>query len=132
LRDEQKTMEERERKLAEWERSLNARQMEMNVVTQYVWQLQTDLDRSVVRVSEEEVTNLKRLAKVYADMTPEDAAKVMANLEDVVVVKIMLFMKENETAAILETLAKSPDQAKRAAEISEHVLLSISHNTSAK
>jgi flagellar motility protein MotE (MotC chaperone) len=133
LRDEQKAMEARQRKLDEWEQSLQARRMELNSVTQSVWQLQSDFDKAVVRVTEEETSNLKKLAKVYADMTPDTAANVMAQLDDVVIVKIMLFMKENETAAILETLAKQgPAQAKRAAQISEHVRLSISHNGPAK
>jgi len=133
LREEQKAMEARQRKLDEWEQSLQARRMELNSVTQSVWQLQSDFDKAVVRVTEEETSNLKKLAKVYADMTPDTAANVMAQLDDVVIVKIMLFMKENETAAILETLAKQgPAQAKRAAQISEHVRLSISHNGPAK
>jgi flagellar motility protein MotE (MotC chaperone) len=69
---------------------------------------------------------LKKLAKVYGGMTPDTAATVMGQLDDAVIVKIMLYMKESETAAILETLAKKgPDQAKRAASISEHVRLSI-------
>jgi hypothetical protein len=40
----------------------------------------------------------------------------------------MFFMKESETAAILEALAKKgPVEAKRAALVSEHVRLSIAN-----
>ena len=133
LRDEQKAMDAREQKLDEWQQSLDAQKEQMNMITQQVWQLQTDFDKSVVRVTEEETSNLKRLAKVYADMKPDYAATAMAQLDDVVIVKIMLFMKENETAAILETWVKQgAEQAKRAAQISEHVRLSITHANPAK
>jgi flagellar motility protein MotE (MotC chaperone) len=133
LREEQKAMDVRQQKLEEWQQSLDAQKQQLNMVTQAVFQLQTDFDKSVVRVSEEETSNLKKLAKVYADMKPETAASVMGQLDDVVIVKIMLFMKESETAAILETLAKQGgDQSKRAAQISEHLRLSISHNSPGK
>ena len=92
----------------------------------------TSLTKSVVRVQEDEVPNLKKDAKVYAGMTPETAANVMSQLDDSVMVKIMLYMKESETAAILEILAKKgPAEAKRAAAISEHVRLSIAQKASA-
>jgi flagellar motility protein MotE (MotC chaperone) len=73
---------------------------------------------------------LKKLAKVYSGMTPDAAATVMTKLDDAVVVKIMLSMKESETGAILETMAKKgPAEAKRAADISEHVRLSVPAKT---
>jgi flagellar motility protein MotE (MotC chaperone) len=133
LREQQKAMDAREQKLREWQQSLDAQKEQLNIVTQAVFQLQTDFDKSVVRVSEEETTNLKKLAKIYADMKPVDAAAIMAPLDDVVIVKTMLFMKESESAAILETFAqKGPDQAKRASQIAEHVRLSISHASPTK
>jgi flagellar motility protein MotE (MotC chaperone) len=61
-------------------------------------------------------------------MTPDGAATVMSQLDDAVNVKVMLYMKESETAAILETWPrKAPAEAKRAAALSEHVRLSIAH-----
>jgi flagellar motility protein MotE (MotC chaperone) len=133
LRDEKKAMDAREQKLQEWQQSLDAQKLQLNMITQAVWQLQTDFDRSVVRVSEEETTNLKRLAKIYADMKPADVATIMGPLDDVVIVKTMLFMKENESAAILEIFAKGgPEQAKRASQIAEHVRLSIAHASPTK
>ena len=133
LKDQKQALEERQRQLDEWSVRLQAERTELNQVTQAVWQLQSDFDKSVVRVNDEETANLKRLAKVYAAMTPATAATVLGQMDDAVVVKIMLFMKESETAAILETLAKqgAPD-AKRAAAISEHLRLSITHNGPAK
>lgn len=95
--------------------------------------MQDDLDKTVTRVQDEEVANLKKLAKTYAAMDPVSAAAIMREMGDAVVVKILLFMKETETAPILETLARPNEQAaKRAALISERLRLSISRKPADK
>ena len=64
---------------------------------------------------------------------PYSAAAIMREMGDAVVVKIMLFMKETETAPILETLARPNEQAaKRAALISERLRLSVSRKAADK
>ena len=88
---------------------------------------QEDFDKNVTRVQEEEVVNLKKLAKTYAAMEPAAAATIMRELADPVIVKIMLFMKESETAPVFEALARPNEQAaKRAALVSERLRLAIS------
>lgn len=88
---------------------------------------QEDFDKNVTRVQEEEVANLKRLAKTYAAMEPAAAAAIMRELADPVIVKIMLFMKESETAPVFEALARPNElAAKRAALVSERLRLAIS------
>ena len=126
LKSEKGALALRKQKLDELESRLNAERQELAAATLAVRKLQDDFDKSVVRVQEAEVPNLKRLAKVYGGMTPDSASTVMSQLDDTVIVKIMSCMKDNETAAILETLAKKgPAEAKRAAAISEHVRLSV-------
>lgn len=102
-------------------------------LAQNVAKVQDDLDKTIARVQDEEVANLKKLAKTYAAMDPVSAAAIMRELGDAVVVKIMLFMKETETAPILETLARPNEQAaKRAALISERLRLSVSRKAADK
>jgi flagellar motility protein MotE (MotC chaperone) len=126
LRSEKGALALRKQQLDEWASRLNAQQQELAAATLAVRRLQDDFDKSVVRVQEAETPNLKKLAKVYAGMAPDSAATVMSQLDDSVIVKIMFFMKETETATILETLAKKgPAEAKRAAALSERVRLSI-------
>jgi flagellar motility protein MotE (MotC chaperone) len=94
-------------------------------VIQSVRQLQGDFDKAVLRVKEEETGNLKKLAKVYAAMTPETVASVLEQLDNEAIVKIMLFLKDGDTAAILEAMAKKGDvEARRTAQISEQIRLS--------
>ncbi len=96
----------------------------MVVATQAVHRLQAEFDKNVTRVREAETVNLKRLAKLYATMSPEGAANVMKNLEDEQLLKILVHMKEVETAPILELMAKvSPDEAKRVATLSDRLRL---------
>ena len=88
-------------------------------------QLQGDFDKSVLRVKDEETGNLKKLAKVYSGMNPEAAASILEQLDNSAIVKILLFLKDAETASILEALAKKNEaSAKRTAQISEQIRLS--------
>jgi len=131
LRSEKGALALRKQQLDELASRLNTERQELAAATLAVRKLQDDFDKAVVRVQEAEVPNLKKDAKIYAGMAPETAASIMSQLDDSVMVKIMLYMKESETAAILEILAKKgPVEAKRAAAISDHVRLSIAQKAS--
>jgi flagellar motility protein MotE (MotC chaperone) len=86
-----------------------------------------------VRIPEEETANLKKLGKTYATMSPEGAATIFKQMEDDQVVKILVFMKEGETAPVLESFARLGEtEAKRAAVISERLRTSIPPRPAAK
>jgi flagellar motility protein MotE (MotC chaperone) len=132
LKIERKAVEERGHKLDELEKRLNTEKEELSQVIQSVRQLQGEFDKSVLHVQDSETGNLKKLAKVYGSMTPETAANVLAQLDNEALVKILLYLKDSETAAILEAMAKKGDmEARRTAQISEQIRLSA-HNTTAK
>lgn len=129
LQEEKKALAKREQELNDYQARLQAEQSELGMVTQSVRQLQTDFDANVVQIAADEIVNLKKLAKVYADMEPSSAAKVLAEMPDDSIIKIMVFMKDPETAAIFESMAKqSEEQARRAAMLSERLRLSTVHN----
>lgn len=127
LKEEKKALEEREQELTELAARLKSQQAELSQVTQAVYQAQLDFDKAVLRIKEEETANLKKLAKVYSAMSPQGAAGIFAEMDNETVVKIMAFMKEADTAAILENLGKKgAAEAKRAVEISEQLRVSLS------
>ena len=133
LKDEKKSVAEREQQLNEMAARLDAERAELNQVTQSVRVLQNDFDKSITKVQADELANLKKLAKVYANMEPQTAADVLAQMDDVAVVKIMIFMKDEDTAAVLEALAKKGEtQARRAALISDRLRLSSNKPQPAK
>jgi len=133
LNTERDNLRTRAQQLEEWQVRLDAERQEMLLFTQKVFQLQAEMDRSVTRIREDEVVNLKKLAKMYAAMSPEGAAKILKEMDDDRVVKILVIMKESESAPLLETLAKENSvQAKRAAGISESIRLTQAEKSSAK
>jgi flagellar motility protein MotE (MotC chaperone) len=130
LKKQKEALDKREVQLTELAARLQTERQELMTVTQVVAQLQNEFNSNVVRVKEEESTNLKKLAKTYAAMTPEGASMIFKELDDVSVVKVMCFMKEAETAPILETIAKQGEmEAKRVATISERIRLSMPRKT---
>jgi flagellar motility protein MotE (MotC chaperone) len=130
---EKKALAEREQQLNELATRLEAERAELNQITQAVHRLQVEFDRSVTRVRDDESANLKRLAKIYSTMAPEGAVAILKELDDDRVVKILLFLKEAETAPLLEALARlGPAEAKRAALISERLRTSSPPKEKAK
>lgn len=119
-------MAQRATQLDELAARLQSERFEINQVTQKVNQLQAEFDQKVIRVHEEEVSNLKKLAKTYTTMTIEGTTAIFKQLDDTAVVKILMYMKEVETAPILDALAKPTEaDAKRVAGISEQLRLAI-------
>lgn len=129
LRSEKELLARKEQQLQELAARLQAERAEINQVTQLVHRMQMELDKNIVTIKEDEMANLKKLAKVYTAMTPEGAAAIVRELPDDMVVKIFTFMKEAETAAILESLGKGgTNEARRAAEITDQLRLTRVRN----
>ena len=122
LKAEKQKLDDREQQLNELATRLDTERGEISNATLSVQQLQADFDKNVLRVKDEETANLKKLAKVYSAMTPDGAALILADLDDTQVAKIMIFMKEDAAAAILESFSKKGEaEAKRAANLSERL-----------
>jgi flagellar motility protein MotE (MotC chaperone) len=126
VKDERETLRVRATQLDELEARLNAERQEICTVTQTVARLRKELDLAISRVAEEEVANLKKLAKVYATMSPAGAARILKEMDDEQVVKILALMKESESAPILEGLGQGDKQdVKRAATLSNRLRLTV-------
>jgi flagellar motility protein MotE (MotC chaperone) len=119
LKKEKDGLAVKEKQLKDLAARLEAERAELTVVTQAVHRMQVEYDRNFVRVKEEEAANLRKLAKMYSGMTTEGAVLILKQMEDEQIVKILIFMKESESAPLLESLAKLGEpEAKRAAAIS--------------
>jgi flagellar motility protein MotE (MotC chaperone) len=120
LKAEKEFLTKRTAELRDLEARLAAERAEINQVTQRVAQLQLEFDQNIVRVKEEETPNLKKLAKLYTTMSPEGASIIFRELEDEVIVKVMRFMSEDQSAPLFDAMAREGEaQAKRAASIAE-------------
>jgi flagellar motility protein MotE (MotC chaperone) len=122
LKQQRQALITKEQQLNELATRLEAERAELNVVAKGIQRMQTDMDKVILRVREEETPNLKKLAKVYGAMTPDGAASIFRQMDDDQAAKIFVFMKDTETAPIFENLAKLGEaEAKRAAALSEKV-----------
>jgi len=126
LKQQKEALAAKEKSLNELAERLRTERSELNQLTQVVQQAQTEFDQNVTRVREQETSNLKKLAKMYSTMSPEGAAAVFKAMDDASVVKVLTFMRETETAPVLEAMARQSEaDAKRVAGISERLRLSI-------
>jgi len=133
LKAERDAMSAKEKQMAELGARLKAERAELDAALNNVKKLQQQVDRDVFRIKEDEAGNLKKLAKMYAVMEPAGAAKILRELDDVIVVKILTLMKEPETAVILESFSRLGDvETKRAAGFSESLRSAASTKTAAK
>jgi flagellar motility protein MotE (MotC chaperone) len=124
LKDTSNLFRIRQKDLDELGQRLAAERAELASVTQSVARLRDDIDKQVIRIQDDEIINVKRLAKTYAGMDPSSAAKVFAELDEKLVVKVMSQMKDDQNAAILDALAKTNAQgAKLAAALSDKLRL---------
>jgi flagellar motility protein MotE (MotC chaperone) len=121
---EREAVRAKEKDLSDLANRLALERQEIGTITQRVAVLQREMDRTFVRIQDEETANLKRLAKVYATMAPESAAKIFLEFQDEASVKIFAFMKESEVAPVLENMAKTgTTAARRVALISDRLRL---------
>ena len=122
IQNEKNALNLREQQLKDLETRLNAERQELSVVTQAVYQMQSDFDKNVVRLNAQDADNLKRQAKLISSMTPEGAAATLTEMNDDDVVRILFTMKADDASIALDTLSKSGKaQAKRAATIIERM-----------
>ena len=120
LKREREALDLREQQLQELALRLEAERKELNAVTQTVAQLQAEFDRNVIRIKEQEIANLKRQAKVFADMSPDATAALISEMNEDEAVKILAVMRAGDVTGIIETLSKmGTTESQRAASITE-------------
>jgi flagellar motility protein MotE (MotC chaperone) len=120
LRREQEDLKRKESDLRRLQLQIQAEREALNQVTQRVAQVQMEFDQSVVRLKEEELPNLKKLTRMYASMSPEALSAIFKELDDATVARILALMKEDQSAQLLEFMAKEGElQAKRVGALSE-------------
>jgi hypothetical protein len=121
LRNEKLAITNRQRDLDDLAIRLDIERTELTHVIRAVEQLQRDMDRDLLRIESEEITNLKKLAKLYSSMDPASAALILKQLDDAAIVKILTFIKEVDAAPILESLAQT--ESRRVADLTERLRL---------
>ena len=86
LKLEKKALQDRQQQLNDLATRLNTERGEVGQVIQSVRKLQTEFDKAVLRVKDDEKDNLKKLAKLYGTMSPDIAANVLEQLDNEAIV----------------------------------------------
>ena len=132
LKSERDTLAAREKQLNDLAARLKAERAELDDALKGIKKIQEQVDKNLFRIKEEETGNLKKLAKMYTAMEPASAARILRELDDTIVVKILTLVKEPETALILESMSRMGEaETRRAAAISESLRSAVSNKPSA-
>ena len=116
----------RERELKELQVRVSAERQEITQATQAVWRLRLEVDSATGRTSSEDAASFKRLARDYASMSPDGAARLLSEMDEDQSVRVLAAMKDTESAIILETLGKGgPVQARRASALADRLRQSV-------
>lgn len=133
LKMEKEGLASKQKQLEELDARLKAERMELDEAARRVTKMRDEVSRDVLKIADDEAGNLKRLAKMYTSMEPDGAARILAELDNAVVVKIMTLMKDADSGVILDALARSGvEETKRAAKISENLRLAVAQKTATK
>ncbi|HTD66932.1 MAG TPA: hypothetical protein VK846_10430 [Candidatus Limnocylindria bacterium] len=122
LKQEKEALSLRAQQLKELEARLASERQEIKAVTDAVSRLQRELDQSVLRIKQEEIPNLKKLAKVHAAMSAEGSANILKEETDEEILKVLFYLKPTETGPIVEAFGKlGKAEAQRAAQLTERL-----------
>lgn len=133
LQERQAALDQREVQLRELEARLKADREEIAGIQRAAENMLGEVTNRIVTLGPIEAENLKRLAKIYASLTPENAATVFNKYDDAGVAKLLAFMKEDEAALVLGAIsAGGPDGVKRVAAITELLRVTERQPTTAK
>jgi flagellar motility protein MotE (MotC chaperone) len=126
LRQRSLELDTREQGLRELELRIQAQAAEFKPITQEVARLMEVIDTTFVRVEESEAASLRKQAKIYTAMAPENAAGILHRLDDPAIVKILVQMTDKDMAAVLEAMAAAgPEQTQRVAKLTEMLRLTV-------
>jgi len=127
LKSERDALTAQEKQLNDLATRLKAERAELDEALKGIKKIQQQVDGDLFRIKENEGGNLKRLSKMYSAMEPASAARILRELDDVIVVKILSLVKEPEAALILEALSRLGEaETRRVAGISENLRAGIS------
>jgi flagellar motility protein MotE (MotC chaperone) len=113
---EQKEMElkRKERNLQEQEQHLLEMQKEVEQKLQELIAVQKDIQNFRNEKAENKNASVRSLAQIYGSMKPKEAAKLLENMDEKLVVSIVSTLKANEAGEIFAVM-----DSKKAAKISE-------------
>lgn len=126
LKQEKEALAVRSQQLKELEARVASERQEINLVAETVARVQRELDQALLRIRQEDVANLKKLAKIHAAMSPEGSANIFKEQTDEEILKVLFYLKPSESGPMLEAFGKiGKTEAQRAALLTERMRRTI-------
>ena len=95
---------------------------ELTIARQRLENLHEETAVNITMLEKNEEKNLRKLAKLYSNMDPTQAAPILAGLDDDIIANILVRMKERQAARLLGSFAVENANSKdRAALISKKI-----------
>lgn len=133
LKEQKASLKQREDAVALRETRLESEQKELTKTRQQIESLRNEIGEKMIEVKADEAKNLKTLSNTFRNLSPKAAVSILAEMDQLTVVKVLSLMKTDEVSALFEEMGKSPDPAvvKRAALLSERMRLLRAARTAA-
>ena len=125
LKDRNAAVAAREQALKIREERLAVEQEALNKTRQQIEALRVDISGKMTELGEDEIKNLKTLAKTYSAIAPKAVVNILHEMDETTVVKILSQMKSDVVSPILEAMGNTSDPALRklAARLSDKLRL---------
>lgn len=135
LKGERERLQKESEQIAHREVQLKSERLELDKVRKDIEQLREEIRSKIIEVNADESKNIRQLATTYASLTPRAAVAIIRELDDVMAIKILSFMKPDIISPIFEEMSRTPGPdgtlARRAAQLSDRIRLLKSAKTAA-
>jgi len=126
LKVKRETLIKKEKVLEKQAKRINELDSKLKQARKTLEGLQQTTSDSIVKMEEDEKKNLKKLSKMYGLMEPEQASKILAGMDDEIIVSILMGMKERQAAKLLGSFAAQNDTLKKRAALISKKMRTIS------
>ena len=103
LRDKETDLVEREDELAEREQAVANEKAEIKATTNYVHQLQQQLERLFVVIQPQEQENIKEMVEFAQEMKPEELTTLLDSWSDRKVAGFFKYLGKTKVSAVIQT-----------------------------
>ena len=117
VRKQRTVLEDREKSLAGKTAQFDQERKSLAEIKKHMDEVEQRMKKSTIEMELSEQKNIKRLAKMWAQMEPTEVASLIKGLEIDTAVKVMATMQERQSAPILGAIAAAPATEKLASEL---------------
>ncbi|EKD27768.1 MAG: hypothetical protein ACD_79C00585G0006 [uncultured bacterium] len=120
LKEREIRVKEQEERVQRLEEAVNKEKEAIMNVKKEVEKMHVDIAQFIPMITDGEKKNLKKMAKMFETLSPDNANPIISRMPDDTLVIVLSYMKPRGSAKLLSGYAAiNPETAKRAADIAE-------------